>query len=245
MDTMQSYRQLNFTFMGLGAYNVSISRVMDKVFGYNENWLRALPKPSTISFDMLYTRESMLLLGELRRNIGGNFVVLSPSGVCQFCGSYYSAGTLKCKNCHGYVKDEIVSVKQSKFYLLNESTDLLSVGTEMEHFLNLEISVDDKHLDSIINTLRTDRTIGNYLPNSFRLYEEYVLCDCCLSIVCAGDKCPNCGGARLPFSEIVKIDRKCIFCGTKTYDGVMCKACGASLSGLSYREYQNGHNTKT
>lgn len=62
------------------------------------------------------------------------------------------------------------------------------------------------------------------------------LCEFCGSAVEGDGACPLCGGYALPFSELVKIDRNCAYCGKKVANGLVCRDCGAKLSGLTYRE---------
>lgn len=231
---------LQFTFMGLPAYNMTINQSMgdvNPVYGHftepSVAYIRSEPGPVTVGFHLLYNNYVFDMLQRQTRGCLSNFISAYPSGVCQHCSSYFPAGLLICKSCGGYVSDEVVSLKSSRYELIYISTDeILLPRDDTARLVDMEIALIDEPND-FVSMLNFE-----ILPTGFNLNEEYILCNSCLCIVGADSICPNCGSARLPFSEVIKIDRECIFCHTKTHDGIMCKNCGASLAGMSYREYK-------
>lgn len=199
--------------------------------------IRSEPEPATVEMSFLQSRSVNAMLDAINREQTLNMVSIAPSGVCQFCGSYFPAGTLKCANCHGYVKDELVSVRNMPFYTIETRSDSLISSDRSEPVIVTAVFQcwsDQVDLSAFMGSLGF-----HTLPTGFKVDPDHVLCDNCLCVVEAKSICPNCGGARLPMSEIVKMDRKCAFCGTVAEDGIICKSCNASLAGIAYREIRS------
>lgn len=70
---------------------------------------------------------------------------------------------------------------------------------------------------------------GIYYAENFELG-----CEFCGSVIRECDDCHNCGGVRLPFTELVRLDHRCLYCGNKVKGNLWCNSCGASISGTKF-----------
>jgi hypothetical protein len=92
--------------------------------------------------------------------------------------------------------------------------------------------------DPVFEYIDGEITFGmlNTLPNYCTLFPEYHLCDYCGTVYEGNRSCPNCGGQRFPWSELIKMDRKCLYCGRKVIGGIVCRSCGAGIAGTAVKE---------
>ncbi|MHA1962908.1 MAG: hypothetical protein ACW99U_22190 [Candidatus Thorarchaeota archaeon] len=79
------------------------------------------------------------------------------------------------------------------------------------------------------------------LPTGCTTDPEYYLCQKCGGSVRIGDLCPGCGGHQIPLAEIIKMDRRCVYCGTATKGDIVCRSCGARISGETYKQWMKQH----
>jgi hypothetical protein len=76
------------------------------------------------------------------------------------------------------------------------------------------------------------------LPTGCTLESGYYLCQKCGGSVHVGDLCPGCGGVQIPLSEIVRMDRKRVYCGRDTKGDIVCQGCNARMGGVTYKQWQ-------
>lgn len=166
-------------------------------------------------------------------------IALGDGFVCPYCGDYNPAGRAACWRCGGrmerqpFVRVEGFPFGIRSFYI--EMADTLSFSVQ-QACISLEMisfaRIEQLHLDML---WRSNDVRLECLPNDYTLDIEHYLCQYCGSVVDNGRQCPNCGGQRLPWSELVKIDRECLYCGRKTTNGIVCSGCAASINGQALR----------
>ena len=84
--------------------------------------------------------------------------------------------------------------------------------------------------------INTDKHVGMLYDAIFSLDTTKYVCQFCGTIVDDGKQCPNCGGYRLPYSEVVRMDRERLYCHTKVYGSVICPNCQHSLAAITLGE---------
>jgi len=186
--------------------------------------------------DVVVQLERWYELGQMR----SRWVALGEGLVCPYCGDYNPAGRAKCWRCGGETERQpLVKVEEFPFLLRSYEYDMLGAfGDYPAALVSLnmvaEHPVYDRHLDMLS---RPSGVRLEVLPNDCLLDTKHYLCQYCGSVVDSGKQCPNCGGQRLPWSEVVKIDHECLYCGRKTTGGIVCPGCAASISGQALRQY--------
>jgi hypothetical protein len=169
-----------------------------------------------------------------------SFVNLGPGHVCKYCGEYKVAGELKCHRCGGMTKvEKFAAVDAFPFLLAAYSVNNTPIGM-------ITIDVRMVACGTIYNTTIESLTWGvnlDTLPHTLSLDPSKYLCDWCGMVVESGKACPGCGGTRLPWSEMVKLERACLYCGRQVTGGIVCQSCGARLSGLSYRMVKGNYSS--
>ncbi len=159
-----------------------------------------------------------------------NFVLLGKGWVCQYCGDYNPAGLLSCINCGGQTAPEFACVKNFPFWVSqydinSDSFGIIKVSVDFE-FSGYKEPIYPFSFGIDIRTL----------PYAYTLQEHLYVCQYCGRTVENGQKCPGCGGARIPLSEVVKMENTCLYCGNKVIGGIICKSCGAALKSVAYHE---------
>ena len=105
--------------------------------------------------------------------------------------------------------------------------------------MNWELMLDpDVDVDNLYRALAA-QSAAVVLPVGTVLDEGYYLCHHCGGVTRVGDTCSGCGGEQIPLSEVVKMDRDCLYCGTKAIGGVICPSCGKRLAGETYKQWMN------
>lgn len=164
------------------------------------------------------------------------FVNLGPGRICEYCGEYKVAGELQCHRCGGAtILEKFARVNSFPFILAD-----YSVGHNVCDGWWNEVTVIDMHFVSR-GEVHNETLYGlmssvnlETIPHTLTLDSSKYLCEWCGMVVDGDGSCPGCAGTRLPWSEMVKLDRACLYCGTGVTGGIVCRACGARLSGLSY-----------
>ena len=164
-----------------------------------------------------------------------SIVSLGNGRVCPYCGDYNPAGLAKCWRCGGQTEiEQFAKIDDFPFILTSYQLPSLpeSLGVLNMDFVSTG-TVSISHLPFFNLSLSIEGLPYTYIPNT-----GYYLCRHCGSIVDNGKICPNCGGVRIPWSEVVKMDRNCLYCGKKVVGGVVCSNCGGRIAAESYRMYK-------
>lgn len=147
---------------------------------------------------------------------------------CSYCSHYNPVGTSICIRCGGltevieYVKPEVLTVT------LLETAINCCVPNDRD-IIEFSFGMKRDDFSKLYHAIRSDL----YYADSIEL--GLYVCEFCGSVVREGDDCHNCGGVRLPFSELVRIDHNCLYCGSKIRGNLFCNSCGASISGETIR----------
>jgi len=168
----------------------------------------------------------------------GNIVSLGAGRVCPYCGDYNPAGLASCWRCGGKTGiEQFVKVDNFPFVLSCYQVSQLAIGKDPVFATDLEFVSTGTVLTSHLPFFNPSLSIEG-LPYTYISNTGYYLCCYCGSMVEDGSICPNCGGVRIPWSEVVKMDRDCIYCGQKVVGGVVCSNCGGRIAAESYRMYK-------
>lgn len=138
---------------------------------------------------------------------------------CTYCKCVIAPGVYNCYRCGSSQYEYIRNSKCYGFGYIEQvridSCSSYDAGT----FLNINISLrsdmryvlrDSKHTETLSTA-----------------HAEGWLCRYCHSIVEERDlDCPHCGSGRMAFSDIAKMNSKCLYCSSETENGV-CKGCNS------------------
>ena len=168
----------------------------------------------------------------------GRLTALGPGRVCPYCGDYNPAGLTKCWHCGGETQvQDFVTAWRFPFVLTSISdlstTDRFNEPITLDIEMRAVDAVTTQDLEILYQPSPNVRL--ETLPNNCILNPDLYLCQYCGTVVEDGKQCPNCGGQRLPWSELVKMDHRCLYCGCKVTGGIVCPGCAASISGQALR----------
>jgi len=166
-----------------------------------------------------------------------SLTTLGPGRVCAYCGQYNPSGRLSCFACAGQIETVpfLKPVQWPDGFVIELDRRGGLLGDEEPAIWYVEMSLrgdldPERHIEPLLASGRL-----NTMQHGYRLQGGW-LCEWCGFLVEGEDvPCPTCGGEQMPWSELVKIDRECVYCGKHVPQGLVCDGCGASLSGLTYR----------
>ena len=184
-------------------------------------------------YQMAYLRETLMWRPQ-------SITCLGPGLVCQNCGSKNPSGVLRCVFCSGLVEEEDwitpMSLMGKRATRQNWSRPAIALDSEDPLSERWEIALDpDVDCDALVEAITGGK--ARILPVGSVLDEGLYLCHRCGRPTPIGETCVGCGGEQMPLSEIIKIDRKCLACGTKTTDGILCPRCGRAFASESYKQW--------
>ena len=166
----------------------------------------------------------------------GNFGVLGAGWICHHCGDYNPSGCVTCLKCGGMTQEAFVRPLAFDFYVCEIAGNpvIASLGDD----LSLErVTIEcagDHVIDALYAGLFSERSF--FKANGYNLESGYYLCQYCGFGVREGDTCPGCGGKRIPYSEIVRLNRKCVYCGRESLGNLVCEGCGARIKGTTFKQ---------
>ncbi|MCA9366879.1 hypothetical protein KC887_01275 [Candidatus Kaiserbacteria bacterium] len=168
--------------------------------------------------------------------LGEPLLGLGEGFICEHCHTYTPRGKYLCQNCTApLVKKELIRPFRFPFVI----TDI-SVSIPFGDYAAVDLS--------LTGVGETDNEFIYALTSgSFHMYrtQEYInvlsglyLCHYC-GTATKGDRCEACDGGRLPFHELVDMQHECLYCGSKTVNGIVCDSCGARMAGTPIYEKMN------
>jgi hypothetical protein len=165
--------------------------------------------------------------------LGRSLLLLGEGWLCQGCGDYNPAGTMRCIKC-GAPSKMIPFVRPIPF-------PFIVVGTSWSKQDPMGWGMVDLQFDSTGRVTR--QTIKELLgsgekqivtmPNGLTYEYNYYLCRYCGMAVLEGKICSGCGGKRFPWHEIIRLERECVYCGTIVEGGIVCPGCATRIKGLT------------
>lgn len=199
-------------------------------FSFERNYLvMGRREPTTLNFiTIAHNYNSVQNIWDLLEH--SNWYTLGEGRVCEYCSAYNPDGRITCWYCGG----SCVTLPMSKAQQANVIVDTIKVPAVVDYF-----SKDAPHY--MYFTLRcydelSCTTNGRY---TFPLFNNYIthyrLCKFCGSVF-DSKSCSMCGGQQFPLTEIVKLDRECIYCKSKVLGDVVCKGCGRIIGGMAVNE---------
>jgi hypothetical protein len=160
--------------------------------------------------------------------------VLGKGYVCNHCGDYNPSGSLICLKCGGFSTGKWIRPTGFSFYVSSVTTaNRDALVSDQTMWLDLDIEFPkwtEKAWDAV--AIASER--GGVLTTGYSLDSGLYLCKYCGMAVYEGDTCPGCSGKRLPFQELVTIERKCVYCGREVLGSIFCPGCGARIKGLTF-----------
>ena len=225
----------------IGHFSVNVERDTQRVaiLGYDGAHVAAGPTWAEVGMTLMVDAQASRDLKGLWGYMADHCALhtLGPGRVCPYCGDYNPAGLVRCHRCGGDTEwRPDASVERVPFVMRSLSceydrgglclVDLEMVSTE---------AIEQRHLNALLGF---DLSTGARGDGVAWLHgkEGYYLCAYCGQAVREGDICPSCGGTRIPWSEVVKMDRACVYCGTKVVGGIVCPGCGRRLAGRTVSE---------
>jgi predicted amidophosphoribosyltransferase len=166
-------------------------------------------------------------------------VSLGTGRVCEYCGDYNPAGLMRCGRC-GAPTSEKAFAKVAPLPFIMRSVE----WEEMRYadgynplpnrpftLFHLEMTayepvVYPDHFELFTNGISELAAV----PAGYFTPPHTYLCEWCGFVVLEGQNCPGCGGTRLPWREVVRMERVCLYCGGDVVGGVVCAGCGARIA---------------
>jgi hypothetical protein len=226
-------------FSGMWLYNLDVVtnwpeyRCMD---GHSHS-LYGFPETS-ISFNVTNDLELRYWDDLANKSCYENFGILGKGWICHYCGDYNPSGCVTCLKCGGLAREAFVKPLQFDFVVSKISILFVKPGHMGERndplWASVELRSDSKHILEVLYTaLLGGRSF--FRANGYNLESGYYLCQYCGFGVREGEVCPGCGGKRMPYSEIVKVNRKCVYCGRESLGNLVCPGCGARIKGQTFK----------
>jgi hypothetical protein len=203
--------------------------------------VRGPERSATLSFEIITrTIHGMTAIRDLLKYAPHLITCLGPGLVCRHCGSKNPSGVLRCVFCGGDVeeKDWIVPASlMGHAYGIEVSRPILPRLSDEDPITEQWEILLDPDLDLLALTRSLAGGGATILPTGSILDDDLYLCQYCGRATPIGETCRGCGGKQIPLSEVVLMDRKCLYCGTKVVGWVMCPNCGKALAAESYKQW--------
>jgi len=165
-----------------------------------------------------------------------NIIGLGDGFICEHCGTYTPRGGKQCLKCNAamtiipYVNPVRMPLGVAS-YGRDEMMDMW--------YVMFRVAEGEHHgLKSLVQ--KKEQKIVS-LPHGVELDGRWV-CQYCGRIIEPDQECSTCGGRRLPYAELLKVDAQCLYCGKRTTDGPVCKSCQHTLLTLTLGETLRAKN---
>lgn len=171
------------------------------------------------------------------------FVTMGSGQVCPHCGDYNPAGVAVCRNC-GAITEAIdhAAYQTVEASILSDAYNWYKLAPYNRNLMRIDVDVA-LYTKPTLETglLLTGGGDIKTIPMTRSIKAGHYLCQYCWTIVEKGKLCHNCGGQRIPLTEVAKIDHTCLYCGRENVVGaVVCDRCGAALKATMIRELMEG-----
>ena len=155
---------------------------------------------------------------------------------CDYCGVYCPPVLSHCDRCNAPLgKERMITPFEFPFVCAHNSMHGSPGGLVI---LELSFYTTDSIDTDTLGFLQGCHFDLHTIPHTVALALDYYLCQWCGMATKKGEACFGCGGGQLPMSEIINIDRACLYCGNDSaFNGVICHQCGARLRGEQVKEY--------
>lgn len=166
----------------------------------------------------------------------GNFGILGKGWICHHCGDYNPSGRALCLKCGGAAQEDFVKPLQFDFCVVESQSECVRSPHDGEiHATTITLSCGGDNVSEALRVaLFTDQQF--FKANGYNLESGYYLCQYCGFGVRDGAVCPGCSGKRVPFSEIVRLNRKCVYCGRESPGNLVCAGCGSRIKGKTFKQ---------
>ncbi len=159
---------------------------------------------------------------------GQSFTIssLGDTQICAFCGFTMKPLALVCHRCGARL---IENIPNSRYLRVGKC-----IGTHLRYQQRassfLELDFEFEFLDSPKNMYSASGVpFGGW---STTHVEDGWICAYCNSVNRTLEvDCQRCGGGRLPFSDLERMDKHCLYCGTSLRGNTICPACSDARSG--------------
>ncbi len=223
-----NYTNCGIIVCGLHTHNMVIRTNVERVaVGTYMDPLATIDMPPTfdVSFDFLLHGRDELDIATSRFPVGSrshfNSHDLGPSDVCQFCGTAWLPGTLRCPACGGETNHADKAIE----YATKQAGIITSTELEMPYAeaCRFHVEAEFSHL------VWTDPHIM-FRHSLWRTDPALWVCRFCGHMVHGETtSCPGCGGKRQAIKDLATQYRECLWCGAQTYGGYSCPACNMRL----------------
>lgn len=149
---------------------------------------------------------------------------------CHYCGFMLAPGSAKCHRCGG---DRRTTIRDSKYDKFGRArVDAIDVRWQRGYRDLPEVHLDMSFIDSpTFNYTSSDDLFSGWFTTYL---QDGWICKFCNGVVKdPAIDCPNCGGGRLPFSDLDKMRHNCLYCGRPVQGNTVCQGCGATDNGYS------------
>lgn len=209
----------------------------DTIVGHILTWQKS---ETVLSFDITtqnhYETEQVVSWGQSLRWCDNNFVVLGSGMTCPHCDSFNPSGSVWCVHCGAPMeRKDFVAPKDFPFRVSYISRDDATIFQEWDT-VHIEMVGFDVDLEEHIMPWVVQPKSLIKLPIGLSLNPDLYICQFCGAITQKGSSCNGCGGQRLPWSEVMRIERKCLYCDRETKGNLVCNYCGASISAIAARD---------
>lgn len=213
---------------GLYTHNMTIRTNVERIaVGTYMDPLATIDMPQTfnVSFDFFLSNNDELTIAQERFPVGSHSPFsghdLGPADVCQFCGTAWLPGTLRCPSCGGetdhvekaieYATKQAGVVTGTTLNMPFDGVAYFRVEAEFSHLVWTNPHTMFRH-----SLWRTDPALWVCRFCGHMVYGETA-------------DCPGCGGKRQAIKQLATQYRECLWCGRQTMGGYSCPACNMRL----------------
>jgi RNA polymerase subunit RPABC4/transcription elongation factor Spt4 len=148
---------------------------------------------------------------------------LGPADVCQYCGTAWLPGTLRCPACGGetdHFERAIEYAAKRAGYITNKNLLMTFDGVA-----TLDVTVEYTALE-----FGGDSIASLFKHSLWSADPALWVCGFCGHMVHGHTtSCPGCGGRRQKIDKLATQYRECLYCGRMTIGGYACPACNMRL----------------
>jgi ribosomal protein L40E len=158
----------------------------------------------------------------MRQSQSMTFSSIGDTVICAFCGFVMKPGAHRCHRCNSITADVVPNSRYNRLDALIKYSQVSQRQPYEPVYFYLGLRVV-RGLDFLwgFDTWQTSHPLG-WICEFCGSANDYKFVDC-----------QRCGSGQLPFSDLLKMDTHCLYCGHELVGELVCPACSDARSGYS------------